>query len=79
MLLRCLTGLGAKLEGALWQAQTCPPAQGVGAGPTEPELQLGVLLKDLDRVGTALELPPDALCFPLCALCVSGLCPGLHK
>ena len=45
----------------------------------EPELQLSALLKDLDGAGSALELPPDALCFPLCVLGVSGLCPGLLK
>lgn len=80
---RSVTGLGAKLEGALFgRPKTVLRPQGAGAGPAEPELRLRTLLKDLDRVGTALELPPsppDALCFPLCALCVSGLCPGLHK
>lgn len=73
-----VTSLGAKLEGALWQAQTCSPAQGAGVGPMEPELQLLALLKDLDGAGSALELPP-MLCFPLCVLGVSGLCPGLLK
>lgn len=73
-----VTGLGAKLERALWQAQPCSPAWGRGQGPLSLSCGLGAL-KGPGQGGDWAGAASDALCFSLCALCVSGLCPGLHK
>lgn len=72
-----VTGLRATPEGALWQAQAWSPAPGEG-GPQS--LSCGSEApKGPGRGGDCVGASPHTLCFPLCALCVSGLCPGLHK
>lgn len=78
-----VTTPGAKLEGARWP-QTGPNLFSSLGGRGRARGCLSCIsgpLKGLGqgqrggRAGAAL----DALCFPLCALCVSGPCPGLHK